>query len=220
MNLIRNKFFALGSLILMVMIPLSGQSDYHLYFQGQLNDIEGAHISNDQFNLRVNLKNKAGQEIKSGAAFANSTDQDGWFGFVIKEISGYMLKDGNLVLPVVIVLEFSPNEHTNWIGENEDFMVSYTLSPILRDNHMELEITRLEGSSLMAQSEEQIYIFKDQLPFAYLTGGFLITTHDPVDEELIADLKTWITPTEEEPDAASRGVKGGFPTGGYHKKKK
>ena len=100
-------------------------------------------------------------------------------------------------------------------------MVSYTLISHQNGDKIELQMKRLEGSSLIAHSEEHFYVFKDQMPFAYLSGGFLIADQNPPDKQLVEDLKTWISPSmEEEPAAASRGVKGGFPTGGNYRKKK
>ncbi len=100
-------------------------------------------------------------------------------------------------------------------------MLSYTLSPVQLEKGMAMEIKRLEGSVLMEHSEEHFAVFKDQIPFAYLTGGFLFSDRHPTDKQLIDDLKSWISPSEvEQSEAKSRGVKGGFPTGGYHRKKK
>jgi len=84
-----------------------------------------------------------------------------------------------------------------------------------------MEIKRLEGSELMEHSEEHFSVFKDQFPYAYLTGGILLSNDYPADKQLLEDLKIWISPSEEEEsEAKTRGVKGGFPTGGYHRKKK
>jgi len=118
-------------------------------------------------------------------------------------------------------MEFLPNSNTGWLDQDGDFTVSYTLSAQQKEKVLEIKMTRMEGSTLILHSEEQIYVFKDQIPFAYLTGGFLLADQSPPDEQLLEDLKTWITPSaDEEPDALSRGVKGGFPTGGYHRTKK
>ena len=190
-------------------------------FQGMLSDIEGEKISNEHFDLKVQLRHKSDQEALFEFTSSVSTDLEGCFGFTIEDISSYYLKDGLPGTPLLIKFEFLPNDNTGWIGQNEGFMVSYTLRPYLNENKTELEMTRLEGSSLIAHSEEHFYVFKDQMPFAYLSGGFLITDQYPPDKQLIEDLKTWIIPTmEEEPEAASRGVKGGFPTGGNYRKKK
>jgi hypothetical protein len=68
-------------------------------------------------------------------------------------------------------------------------------------------------------SEEHLFAFKDLYPFAYLTGGFLMTDTPPISAQSLADLREWLTPDAlDENDDTSRGVKGGFPVGGYHKK--
>ena len=78
----------------------------------------------------------------------------------------------------------------------------------------------MEGTELDSYSEDHLYAFKDQYPFAYLTGGFLMTDQPPVTEQSIADLKQWLLPDDQNEDGTlSRGVKGGFPAGGYYKKK-
>lgn len=221
MNLIKSKSCYLIVLLFSVLAPLWGQSDYHLNFQGVLTDIEGKRICNDQFDLVVKLQYKSGQKILHELRNSITSDDEGWFDFSIEEISGYILKDGTTASPLVISLEFLPGGNTHWIGQDEDFMVSYTLSALQKDKTPEMKMTRMEGSVLIAHSEEHIYVFKDQYAFAYLTGGFLIADHTPPEEQLLEDLKIWISPSEdEESDARSRGVKGGFPTGGYRRTKK
>ena len=221
MNLIKNKFYFIIVVFSWAFTALSAQSVYHLNFQGMLSDIDGNKIRNEQFDLKVQLKLKSDQEASFESLSSVSTDQEGWFAFNIEDISSYYLKDGLYGTPLVIKLEFLPNDLTEWISQNEDFMVSYTLISHQRENKIELEIIRLEGSSLIAHSEDHFFVFKDQMPFAYLSGGFLITDQYPPDNQLVEDLRAWITPyMEEEPEAASRGVKGGFPTGGNYRKKK
>ncbi|MEA3462410.1 MAG: hypothetical protein U9R49_11055 [Bacteroidota bacterium] len=221
MNLIKSKSCSLIVLLFSVLAPLWGQSDYHLNFQGVLTDIEGERISNDQFDLVVKLQYKSDQETLLKLRYSITSDDEGWFNFKIEEISGYILKDGTAASPLVISMEFLPNSNTNWIGQDEDFMVTYSLSALQKEDSPEMQMTRMEGSDLIAHSEEHIYVFKDQYAFAYLTGGFLIADHKPPDEQLLENLKIWISPSEdEESDARSRGVKGGFPTGGYHRTKK
>ena len=221
MNLIKSKSGFLIVLLFSVLAPLWGQSDYHLNFQGVLTDIEGERICNDQFDLVVKLQYKSDQEILLELRNSITSDGEGWFNFDIEEISGYILKDGIPASPLLIKMEFLPNSNTRWIGQDEDFMVTYTLSAQQEENLLEVKISRMEGSVLIAHSEEHFYVFKDQYAFAYLTGGFLIADHHPAEEQLLEDLKIWISPAEdEESEAHSRGVKGGFPTGGYHRTKK
>jgi len=77
----------------------------------------------------------------------------------------------------------------------------------------------MEGSELVVHTENHLFAFKDQYPFAYLTGGFLITDKPPVSTQSISDLQQWLLPVDQDEDGApSRGVKGGFPAGGYYKK--
>jgi len=221
MNLIKEKFCFLIVVVFSAIAPIWGQSGYHLSFQGLLTGIEGERISNEQFDLKVQLKHKSDQDLLFEFDSSVTTDPEGWFGYSIEGISSYILTDGIPGTPLVIKMEFMPNNNTGWIGQNEDFMVTYTLSPYQKENIIEMKIIRMEGSALIAHSEEHFYVFKDQIPFAYLTGGFLIADHHPPDNQLVEDLKIWISPSEEPgPEAVSRGVKGGFPTGGYHRKKK
>jgi len=220
MNLIKSKSCFLIVLLFSVLAPLWGQSAYHMNFQGMLTDIEGKRISNDQFDLIIKLSLKSGQEALLETRSSLVTDDEGWFDFTIEEITSYMMKDGKRPSSLVISLEFLPNNNTRWIGPDEDFMVSYTLSAQQKENTLEMSIRRMEGSELIVHSEEHIFAFKDQFPFAYLTGGYLIADHPP-EQQLLEDLKTWMSPGEdEESEARSRGVKGGFPTGGYHRTKK
>jgi len=221
MNPVRHKLSLLILLFGCTIAPLWGQSAYHLNFQGLLTDIEGKRISNEQFDLKVQLKQKSDQSGLFELSSSVTSDEDGWFEFDIDSISTYLQNDGTAGSSLVLFLEFQPNEQTEWIGENEDFIVNYTISPVQMENWLDMEIKRLEGSVLIAHSEDNFSVFKDQIPFAYLTGGFLISDHHPIDKQLLDDLKIWISPSEEdESEARSRGVKGGFPTGGYHRKKK
>ncbi len=62
--------------------------------------------------------------------------------------------------------------------------------------------------------------FKDQDPFGYLLGGFLITDQPPLKPESTGDLQQWLSPENQDAEGGtSRGVKGAFPKGGYQKKK-
>ena len=117
-------------------------------------------------------------------------------------------------------MEVLPSANTKWIGEGEEFLVTYTLKPDQESTDPQLRITRLEGSTLVRHSEEHLLAFKDQDPFAYVQGGFLITDTPPVQAESLSDLKLWLSPEEQDAkEGTSRGVKGGFPKGGYKNKK-
>ena len=186
-----------------------------------LTDIDGERISNDQFDLVVKLQHKSDPALLYEFNESLSSNQEGWFGFNIEKISDYILKDGIPSSPLVITIEFLPNTNSIWLDQDGDFTLSYTLSAQQKDKALEIKMTRMEGSVLTPHSEEHIFVFKDQIPFAYLTGGFLLSGQNPPDKQVLEDLKTWISPTEDdEPAAGSRGVKGGFPTGGYHRTKK
>lgn len=220
MNLKKKKLFLVLASLIVAIGTLLGQPAYDLNFQGMLADIQGKSISNESFDLLVQLKSESGQDILFEFNSSTKTDEDGWFGFTISEISQFLLKGGEISETLVVGMEFLPNDYTKWIRKGDDFLVTYTLSPALVDNVKQLKITRMEGSELVIHSEDHLYAFKDQYPFAYLTGGFLVTDQPPVSEESIADLKHWLSPDDQKnTGAASRGVKGGFPTGGYYKKK-
>jgi len=49
-------------------------------------------------------------------------------------------------------------------------------------------------------------------------GGFLLSDAPPIDQNSVGDLRQWIVPDPTDSGAATRGVKGGFPKGGYRKK--
>lgn len=200
--------------------PLLGQSVYDLNFQGVLKDMDGNRIANESFNLTVQLKLVSGTETLFEFSSSTRTDQDGWFGFNINKISAILNEGEPFSEPVLIKLDFMPDSSTKWMKVEEEFKLSYTLSSQQDDQSFALEITRMEGSKMMVHSEDHLQAFKDQYPFAYLTAGFLLTDQPPISTELINDLKQWILPeTAEEDGEASRGVKGGFPTGGYYRKK-
>jgi hypothetical protein len=199
---------------------VTGQNVYDLNFQGLLSDIEGHRVANESFDLKVELSRESGSETLFEFSSVAQSDQEGWFGFNISEISRFLNGDKPFSDPVLIKMEFVPNSSTKWIRAGEDFVLSYTLKSTTRDGQTSLEMTRMEGSKLQVHAEDHLHAFKDEYPFAYLTGGFLLSDQPPFDQELIADLKRWIVPDEsDEEGAVSRGVKGGFPTGGYYRKK-
>jgi len=219
MNLKKKKLFILSAVVFVGIGSLLGQSAYDLNFQGLLSDIQGNSICNEPFELSVQLQPAGGQEVLFEFSSSTKTDNEGWFGFTISEISRFLLRDGKISETVVIRMEFQPNENTKWMKKGDDFMVTYTLAPNQVDNTTQLKITRIEGLELLSHSEDHLYAFKDQYPFAYLTGGFLVTSQPPVTSQSVADLKQWLSPNDQDnTDAPSRGVKGGFPAGGYYKK--
>lgn len=213
------------STILIVLVfcangPLFGQVVYDLNFQGVLNDIEGNRIINESFNLSVQLKRESGSETLFEFSSIAKTDQEGWFGFNISEISRFLKEGEPFADPISITMEFLPDDNTKWLKKGEVFKLSYSLVSRQLNEAQSLEMTRMEGSELMVHSEDHLLAFKDKYPFAQLTGGFLLTDQPPLNADLISMLKQWIMPEDgEDVGEASRGVKGGFPTGGYHKKK-
>ena len=220
MNLNKKQLFILPVAIIATIGTLIGQPTYDLNFQGMLADIQGNSISDEPFDLTVQLRPESGQDILFEFSSSTTTDEGGWFGFTISEISRYLLKNGQLSESVVVRMEFVPTENTKWMRKGEDFMVTYTVAPDKEQDSKQLKITRMEGSELVIHAEDNLYAFKDQYPFAYLTGGFLMTDKPPVTDQSVADLKQWLKPENHDGDrAASRGVKGGFPAGGYYKKK-
>lgn len=207
-------------LLISAITPLLGQVVYDLNFQGVLKDIEGNRMANEGFDLYVQLKKASGSDTLFDFTSATTTDPEGWFGFNISEISRFLNDDQPFSVPLQIRMEFLPKSSTTWIKEGSDFELSYTLSSKQGEESKTMEMTRMEGSKLLVHAENQFHAFKDQYPFAYITGGFLLTDQPPLDKELIDDLKQWILPENTEDEGAvSRGVKGGFPTGGYYRKK-
>jgi len=220
MNLKKQKRNLLIALFICALCPIAGQAVYDLDFQGVLHDIDGNRVANESFNLNVQLKKPSGSDIWFEFSSVTHSDAEGWFGFHISEISRYLIGEDPFSDPVLISLEILPNSETEWIDEGGDFELSYTLSSQTDGEKKDMEMTRMEGSKLVAHSEDHFHAFKDSYPFGYITGGFLLSDQPPVEQELINDLKQWILPeSSEEEGAASRGVKGGFPTGGYYKKK-
>ena len=219
MNLKKKKLFLVSALIIAALGTTLGQANYDLNFQGMLTDIQHKSISNEPFDLSVQLKSEANQEVLFEFTSSTKTNEEGWFGFTISEVSRYLLKEGEISETIVIRIEFLPNDHTKWLRSGDEFRVTYTLAPNLLDNSKQLKITRSEGTELVDFSEDHLYVFKDQYPYGYLTGGFLVTDKPPINRQSIADLQHWMLPNDQdEKGTGSRGVKGGFPSGGYYKK--
>ena len=220
MNLKKPKRMLVIALFFSALCPVAGQLVYDLDFQGVLHDIDGNRIANESFDLHVQLKKPSGPDIWFEFSSVIHSGPEGWFGFHISEISRYLKQEVPFSDPVLIRLEILPNNETKWIEKGGDFELSYTLSCQQDGANKEMEMTRMEGSQLVVHSEDHFHAFKDSYPFGYITGGFLLSDQRPVSQELINDLKQWILPeSSEEEGAASRGVKGGFPTGGYYRKK-
>lgn len=215
MNLLMKWVTISGTLIFFCLGSMSGQTRYELSFQGHLADIEGTAIHEDTFTLTVSLRRINDREVRFRFTSEAVTDREGWFGFNIDNVAEFMIEEDGSWEPIVLQMEFMPNPHTDWMKEGNDFLVTYLIEPSKTDDAI-FQMTRMEGSGLDVYAETHLHAFRDIYPFAYLKGGFLITDRPPVDSLSIADLRQWMTPEEED---TSRGIKGGFPVGGYRKKK-
>ena len=219
MTSIRKQFTLALFTLLISGISAFGQTTIDMNFQGLLTDADGARITSENFDFTVKLiSSEPGSGDLWSQSEATSTDDDGWLTFSIPEISQYLNMKGDENNSVVVRIEFSPNSSTTWLGQGEDFLITYTLTPNLKDEDIHLQMSRMEGSELTVHLEDHLYAFKDDYPFAYLTGGFLLTDAPPINKTSIEDLKQWISPDLSESDPATRGVKGGFPKGGYRKR--
>jgi hypothetical protein len=219
MDLLKKQFILSLACLIITGISIAAQPTVDLAFQGMLSDIRGNRISSEPFNLLVKVLSIPDKEILWQSQSTATTDEEGWFGYSITDISRYMVKEGEMKIPVIIQMEFLPVSTTSWMSAGDDFMVTYTLSPTMTDQSIQMKMTRMEGSDLVVHSEEHLYAFKDQYPFAYLTGGFVLTDQPPVARNSVEDLRQWLAPPgDTEPGSVSRGVKGGFPVGGYRKK--
>ena len=143
MNLMKKPLILIVAAIFAVLGSVAGQATMDLNFQGILSDIQGKKICNEQFDLSVKLMNESGQNILWETSSSTQTDDEGWFGFSIREISQFLLKDGQIKETLVIRMELLPNTMTKWMRKGDDFMVSYTLSPTMIDDAIHLKITRI-----------------------------------------------------------------------------
>jgi len=217
LNKTKPGLIAMVSLFI-IAISASGQPAIEMNFQGMLTNGEGNAIPNEHFDLNVKLLSaRQGEPEQWSRTSASQTDENGWFSFSIPDVSSYLTGEDESNNPVVISLEFLPNDMTSWLKKGQDFMVSYTLTPTLKDDAIYLKMSRMEGSELTDLLQGNLYMFKDDYPFAYLTGGFLLSDAPPIDEESTEGLRQWISPDPEA--GTSRGVKGGFPKAGYSRKR-
>lgn len=197
----------------------SGQASIELNFQGMLTNSNSVRIPGASFDFTVKLvSSEPGTTDLWSHSDAICTDEDGWFSFSIPEISQYLDMEKDDKKSVVIRMNFLPNNKTTWLQKGEDLMVTYTLTPTMKDDVIYLKMSRMEGSELTVALEDHLYAFKDEYPFAYLTGGFLLTDTPPLTRNSLDDLRQWIMPDPSEEESATRGVKGGFPKGGYRKR--
>lgn len=220
MNVNKSILFPVLLLLIMFLSPLHSQENYQISFTGKLADFQGEAISNEVFNLSVQLIRESAYEILYEMRTSAFTDEEGWFAYTISEFSPFLLEDSLILHPLRIKMEILPNEDTRWIKEGEGFMVTYTLKAFRVNMDDSFIMTRMEGSTLEKHIEDHLCAFKDQDPFGYLLGGFLLTDQAPLSKESLSNLKEWLSPENPDTDGgASRGVKGGFPAGRYHHKK-
>jgi hypothetical protein len=217
---IKKQFVLIAVALFAMATTAAGQPAIEMNFQGALTDGGGQKIANEHFDFTVKLMSaEPGITSLWSHSVSTQTDEEGWFSFTIPEISEYLMKDDEIKETIVIRMEFLPNDKTKWLKEGEDFMVSYTLAPTLKDDAIYLSMSRMEGSELSDYLQDNLYYFKDDYPFAYLTGGFLLTDAPPLNQSSVDDLRHWISPDPDENGSSTRGVKGGFPAGGYPKKR-
>ncbi len=220
MSLIKRRIITVLMANLLILVSANGQLVYEMKFVGKLIDSQSKPICNEDFDLTVQISKEGVHEILYEVKPSAFSDEEGWFTYTISDISQFLLEDGELKHPLVIKMEILPNARTKWMSEGKDFMVTYTLKPDRDSIDTQLMMTRLEGSTLVKHAEDHLFAFKDQDPFSYLLGGFLITDQPPISDLSVSDLKQWLSPeTRDEDGGVSRGVKGGFPAGGYHRKK-
>ncbi len=219
MTLLRRPITLITAALFAMLITASGQASIDLNFQGLLTDSNKDLIPGATFDFNVKLVSpEPGKAELWSHSEVISTDEDGWFSFSIPEVSRYLDMDEDVHKSVVIRLDFIPNSKTTWLQKGEDLMVTYTLIPTKRDDAIYLKMSRMEGSELTAHLEDHLYAFKDEYPFAYLTGGFLLTDTPPINKSSLDDLKQWIVPEPTEKGSATRGVRGSFPKGSYRKR--
>jgi len=202
MSLIKRRIITVLMANLLILVSANGQLVYEMKFVGKLIDSQSKPICNEDFDLTVQISKEGVHEILYEVKPSAFSDEEGWFTYTISDISQFLLEDGELKHPLVIKMEILPNARTKWMSEGKDFMVTYTLKPDRDSIDTQLMMTRLEGSTLV------------------ILGGFLITDQPPISDLSVSDLKQWLSPeTRDEDGGVSRGVKGGFPAGGYHRKK-
>jgi len=208
------KIAPITAILLCIGGSVLAQTSIAMNFQGLLKDRDGAHIVSESFDLTVKLMNpeKAASELwmREGEI---STDKEGWLSFSVEDIVPF-LNEGQATQTLIIWLEFMPNNKTHWLNEGESLMLNYTLTATYKNEGIGLTMKRIEGSDLTYDIDSQLYAFKDEYPYANLTGGFILTDEPPLYDGAVNDLRLWMLP----PPSETRGVRGGFPKGGYRKR--
>jgi hypothetical protein len=196
------------------LLDIQAQGTIQLHFEGQMMNISQEAIKSDEFKLVIKIREGMSREAIYELRILKKTDQEGWFGFTIGDFHELLYKDQASVLTVD--LEFYPTPESHWIEQGEDFIVKYDLKKVIRNDSLLIEIERIEGSKgpklEFFASGERLY-FYDTYPFAYLQGGFAFTFMELNDT---GKLRSYISGENE---VKSRGIKGGFPVGGYRKNK-
>ena len=219
MTSIRKQTTLIIAALFSFLLTTSGQAAIDLNFQGLLTDESGEIMAGESFDLSVVLSSpESGKSELWSYSEVCTSDENGWFTYSIPEISRFLETQKNEDKSLVIKMEFLPNSNTKWLSADEDFLVSYTITASNTDDEINLVLSRMEGAELTAHVEDHLFAFKDDYPFAYLTAGFLLTDAPPLNNTSIDDLRQWISPESSEVDSTSRGVKGGFPKGGYRKR--
>ena len=219
MTSIRKQTSLIIAALFAFLLTTSGQAAIDLNFQGLLTDASGEIMAGESFDLSVILSSsESGKGELWSYSEVSTTDENGWFTYSIPELSQFLETEKNEDKSLVIKMEFLPNSNTKWLSEDEDFLVTYTITPNTTDDAIKLTLSRMEGAELTTHVEDHLFAYKDDYPFAYLTAGFLLTDAPPLNKTSIDDLRQWISPESSETDSISRGVKGGFPKGGYRKR--
>jgi len=117
MKLRRKHIQILIIMIFSTLSTLSAQVTYDLNFQGILADINGKPITNESFDLKVELRYPSVTETLLSFSETTLADENGWFGFNIDEVSRFLAVEKNAKSQVVIRLDIIPNSQTRWIGE-------------------------------------------------------------------------------------------------------
>lgn len=215
---IRNQTTLIIAALFGFLLTTSGQAAIDLNFQGLLSNESGV-MAGESFDLSVILSSsESGKSELWSYSEVSTTDENGWFTYSIPEISKFLETEKNADKSLVIKMVFLPNSNTKWLSKDENFLVSYTITAGITDDEINLTLSRMEGAELTTHVEDHLFAFKDNYPFAYLTAGFLLTDAPPINRASIDDLRQWISPESAEIDSTTRGVKGGFPKGGYRKR--
>ena len=210
------RMFRLFIALIMVLsvIPVISQGSLQLNFQGMMKDINENIIREDEFDLSVKVLEEPSGKTLWESKYSMKTDNNGWFGFEIDEFESFFKGEQKEELTVHFGL--FPTERSRWIEKDSDFMVTYTIKKVIRNDSLLFTITRLEGTELLFSQFEDVLFFNDSFPFAYLLGGFMLSVNTT--DANLSNLRSVISGDDPAPEEVrSRGMKGGFAVGGYRK---